>query len=185
VFTPFTRLGAREQALALTARPANALPGLPVVQILTTRLGRPLEDHLLWSRVPVGDDWGRLGSLLEDGSPLLAAFLSLGLGALRRDTGALLAARVLAARAFAAQAKRGVAKMALPVHTHSDGLLYAESMALGRVPLARLQLEAVQLAKFLCSFREDLRPRNLGPFHGRGDFSSGHCGLAIGWSEHT
>lgn len=165
-------LATREQNLALTARPPDALPGLPVVEVLATCLRWPFKDDLLRGRVPVGDDGRLLGPLLDDSRPLLAALLLLGLGALRGHTRALLAARVLALGALLAQAKRGAAEMALPVHTHPNGLLHTKSMALSRVPFTGLQLQAVHLANLLCALGEDLRSRNFGGFHSCRDFGS-------------
>ena len=181
-------LASGKQRLAFTARSPDALPGLPVVEILASLLGRALEDDLLRGRIPVRDDGRLLGSLLDNGRPFLAALFPLGLGALGGHPRALLAARMLAFGALLAQAKGGGAEMALPVHTHPDGLLHTDNMALGRVPLAGFQLQAVHLAEFLCTLRKDLRSRDLGALHSRGSLGLGHGGglrrlrgLAVAW----
>jgi len=178
VLATFAGLGAGEQPLALAARSPDALPGLPVVEILASCLGRPLEDDLLRRRVPVRNDGCLLGPLLDDGRPLLAALLLLGLGALRGHTRALLAARMPALGAFPAEAKRGAAKMALAVHTHPDGLLHAKGVAFRLVPLAGLQFQAVQFTELLRPLFKDLGPRDLGGFHGGGRLFGGR-GLAV------
>lgn len=111
-----------------------------VLEILTSRLGRSRKNNLLRLRIPVDNDGRIILALLDDGGPLLAALLPLGLGTLGRYPRALLATRVLALVALLAETKRSVADMALPVYTHSDGLLYAEDIALAQVPFAWLQL---------------------------------------------
>jgi hypothetical protein len=166
VLAAFARLGAGEESFTLAAYSSDALPGLPVNEILAAGLGRPLEDDLLGRRVPVGNDGRVLGTLLEDGGPLLAALLPLGLGALRRHPRALLAALMLALGTLLAKAKRSVAEMALPVHTHADGFLYPKSVALRRVPLAGLDLQAVQFADLLRTRFKDLGSWNDGGFYG-------------------
>lgn len=176
VLAAVARLGAGEEDLALAAVPADALPGLPVVEVLAAGLGGPLEHDGLGGRVPVGDDGGLLGALLDDGRALLAALLLLGLGALRGHARALLAARVLALGALLAQAERGAAEVALAVHAHPDGLLHAEGVALGRVPLAGLQLQAVHLAELLRTLGKELGPRDLGGLNGRRDLGGGGGG---------
>lgn len=165
VLTAFACLGAGEESLTLAAYSSDALPWLPVDEILAASLGRPLEDDLLGRRVPVGNDGSVLGTLLENSGPLLAALLPLGLGALRRHPGTLLAALVLALGTLLAKPERGVADMALPVHTHADGLLYPESVALRRMPLAGLDLQAVQLADLLRTRLKDLGPWDDGGFY--------------------
>lgn len=51
--------------------------------------------------------------------------------------------------------------MALAVDTHLDGLLNTESMALSRVPLARLQLQAIELTELLGTLLEQLSAGDL------------------------
>ncbi len=131
---------AGEQDVALAASSSYPLPGLPVDEILASGLGRPRQDNLLRGRVPVGNDGRLLGPFLDDGRPLYTARLLLGLGALRGETRALLAARMLALRALLSKAERGAAEMAFAVHAHSNRLLHTQGIALGRMPLARLEL---------------------------------------------
>lgn len=178
VLATLADLGPGEQFLALATRSPDTLSGLPVVKVLASCLGRPLKDDLLRSRIPVRDNGCLLGPFLDDGRPLLAALLLLGLGALRGDARALLATRVRTVRAFPVSAKRGAAEMALPVHPHPDRLLDAEGVALGLVPLARRQFQTVEFAELLRPLREDLRSRDLGGFHGRGNFCHGR-GLTV------
>ena len=151
-----------EQFLTLTAGSPDSLARLLVDKVLASSLGRPSQNNLLVVGVPVGDDGGVLGTLLDDGSPLLAALLPLGLGSLRWDTRALLAARVLALGAFLAETKRGVANMALAVNPHPDGLLYTKSISLGGVPLAGLHFQTIQLGQLLSTLLKELSPRDLG-----------------------
>lgn len=151
-----------EEALAAAASPAHALARLLVNQILSSSLGGTSEDEvLLGLRVPVGDDGGVLGTVLDYLCALLPALLPLGLGLLGRDTRALLAPRMLALGAFLGSSERGVALVALAVDTHLDGLLNTESMALSRVPLARLQLQAIELTELLGTLLEQLSARDL------------------------
>lgn len=170
-------LATSEEPLAFAARSPDALPRLPVVEILASGLGGPLEDNLLRGRIPVWDNGRVFGAFLDDGRPPLAALLPLSLGALRGHTRALLAAWVLALGTLLAQAKRGVAEMAFSVHTHPDRLLHTKSVTLGFVPLAGRKLQTVQLAQLLCPLRKDLRPGNLSSFHSCGNLCSG-CWLA-------
>jgi len=139
----------REEFLALATIPPNPLARLLMHQVLTSLLARAGQDHLLLREVPVRDDGLVLGALLEQGGPLPAALLPLGLGALGRAALALLAARVLAARALLGEAEGVAALVALAVDAHADRLLDAQGVALGRVPLARLDLQAVALAELL------------------------------------
>lgn len=130
-------------------------------EILASGLRRPAEDNLLLRQIPVGNDGSVLLTLLENRSPLLAALFLLGLGALRRDTGACLALGVLALGALLPEPERGVAEMALAVDAHADGFLNTKSMALGFMPLAGLQFQSIKLAKLLSTFLEDLSSRDL------------------------
>lgn len=151
-----------EELLTLATVSADSLPGLPVDEVLATALGWPLENVLLLAKVPVGDDGGILGAVLEDGGPLLAAFLPLGFGSLGGDAGALLAARVLALGALLAEAERGAANVALAVDAHLDRLLDTQDVAPSLVPLAGLQLDSIELAKLLCPLIKDVPSRDLG-----------------------
>lgn len=174
-----------EQDIALAAGSSYALPGLPVNEILASGLGRPLQDDLLRRRVPVGDDGSLVGALLDDGRPLDTARLPLGLGTLRGRARALLAARMLALRAFLAGAKRRLAEMALAMHAHPNRLLHTQGMALSRVPLAGLELQAIELTELLGALREELGPRDLGGLDTRGCGGLGCSGLgrfAVMWS---
>lgn len=117
-----------ELLLALAAGASDTLSGLPMDEILATCLGGLLQDDLLVGSIPVGNNRRVLGTLLEDGSSLLPALLSLGLGALRGHTRALLAARMLAAGAFLAGAKRGAADVALAMDSHLDRLFYTQNV---------------------------------------------------------
>lgn len=67
-------------------------------QILSSGLGGTSEDKILLAllRVPVGDDGGVLGTLLDYLSALLPALFPLGLGLLGRNARTLLAPRMLA-----------------------------------------------------------------------------------------
>ena len=160
-------LRSMEQRRALAASPAHSLTGLLVDQILTARLARPREGDLLVRQVPVGDDGGVLGALLLHGGPLLAALGPLGLGALGRAALAFLAAVVLAVGALLGEPEVVAAFVALAVNPHPDGLLDAQRMALGRMPLARRDLDAKPLAELLGPLLEDLSPRDLDSTLGR------------------
>lgn len=165
-------LGTSEELAALAAGPANALPRLPVVEILSASLGRPLEHDLFGRRVPVRDDRLALSKLLLYGGPLLAAFFLLGLSTLARHTGALLAALVLALGALLGQAERGVADVAVIVDAHLDLLLDAQDVALGRRPLV-WKLQAILLTKLLGPLRKDLSPWDLGRLNRDRDIGGG------------
>lgn len=176
----FAGLGRPDENLfAFAACPPNTLTRLPVVPILAACFGRSLEDDLLWRGVPVGDDGRILGPFLDHSRPFLAALFPLRLGALGRQTWAHLAAQMPALRAFSSDPKRGTAKVALPVHAHPDGLFHAERVALGLVPFAGLNLQAVQFTELLRSLSKNLRPRDLGGLNGSRSWCS--CdGLAAG-----
>lgn len=150
-----------EELLALAAIAPDTLARFPVDEILAARLSRPLENNLLIRRVPVRDDGRVVGTLLEDGSTLLAALFPLGIGPLGRHAGALLAARMLALEAFLGDSERRVADMAFTMHTHFDGLLDTQDMTLGRVPLAGLELDTIELAELLRTLSKNLRSRDL------------------------
>ena len=156
-----------EESLAAAASPAHTLARLLVNQILSSSLGGASEDEVLLGvlgiplGLPVGDDGGVLGTLLDYLGALLPALLPFGLGLLGRDARALLAPVVLAVGALLGSSERGVALMALAVDTHLDGLLSTESMTLGRVPLARLKLQAIELTKLLGTLLKQLSARDL------------------------
>lgn len=151
-----------EEVLAAAAGPAHTLARLLVNQILSSGLGGTSENEVLLAlRVPVGDNGGVLGTFLDDLSALLPALLPLGLGLLGGNTRALLASRMLALGALLGSSERGVALVAFAVDTHLDGLFNTESMALGRVPLARLQLQAIELTELLGTFLKQLGARDL------------------------
>jgi hypothetical protein len=154
-----------EKLLTLAAGASDSLSGLLVNEVLASCLGRLRENNLLLREIPIGDDGWVLRSLLENGGPFLAALFSLGLSSRRGHARALLATRVLALRALLSEPERCAAVMALAVHTHLDGFLNAQHMALGRIPFARLEFDAIELAEFLRTLRKNLRPRNLLGFH--------------------
>ena len=159
----FAHLDVRgKELLALAAGSADSLPGLPVDEVLATGLGRPFENDLLVAGIPVGDDGRVLGAFLENGGALLAALLPLGFGSLGRDTRALLAAGVLALGALLSETERGAADVTLAVDAHPDGLLNTKDMAIGLVPLAGLELNAILLAELLRPLGKDLRSWDLG-----------------------
>lgn len=139
-----------KERLALVAGSANPLSGLLVNEILSSSLAGALEDDVLGVlrivRV-VGDDGSVLLLGLEDGGALLPARDALGLGPLGRVADALGATDVLAGRALFGGGEGSVALVARSVNTHADGLLDAESGALGGDPLALLNLEAESLAQ--------------------------------------
>ena len=147
------------KGLALATCPAHTLARLLVNQILTSGLGGTSENEILLALlgVPVGDDGGVLGTLLDDLSALLPALLPFGLGLLGRRARALLAPRVLALGALLGSSERGVALVALAVDAHLDGLLNTESMTLSRVPLAGLQLQTIELTELLGTLLIHLR----------------------------
>ena len=136
-------------------------------QILPALPARTSQDDLLARQVPVGNDGRVLGALLVHGGPLLAALELLGLGALGRLALALLAARVLAAGALLDQAEVVAALVALAVDAHADGLLHAERMALGRMPLARRDVDAEPLAELFGPLLIDLASRHSDSTIGR------------------
>src|SRR4051794_36626931 len=92
VGAPFARLDMRSKLLlALAACTPDTLSGLAVDEVRAACLGRLSENNLLVRSIPVRNNWRVLGTLLENGGALLAAFFTLGLGPLRGETGALLA----------------------------------------------------------------------------------------------
>ena len=145
------------------AVPADTLARLLVDQVLAARLGRlgQLEVDLLVS-APVGHDGGVRGLLLGLGGATLAAGLLLLLGPLGRVASALLAADVRAVGAFLGYAEGGIAQVAVAAYAHADGLLGAESGALGGPPLAGGDLEAEPLAEQLGALLEELAPGDPG-----------------------
>lgn len=152
-----------EEGLAAAASPAHTLARLFVNQILSSSLGGTSEDEVLLGLlgVPVGNDGGVLGTLLDYLGALLPALLPLGLCLLGRNARALLAPRMLALGALLGSSERGVALVALAVDTHLDGLLNTEGMALGRVPLARLELQSIELTELFSTLLKQLSARNL------------------------
>lgn len=150
-----------EKLLTLTASSADSLTGLLMDEILASGFRRPAENNLLLRQIPVGNDRGVLRTLLKNRSSLLAALFLLGLGALRRDTWALLAPSMFALGALFSKPERCVAEMALPVDTHTNWLLNTKSMSFGFMPLAGLQFQSVKLSELLRTFFEDLGSRDL------------------------
>lgn len=135
------RIGRNQTVTDVTVSP-DALPDLLVYEILSTAAARACESDPLLRVVVAGDDGGHLLIPLNDRFPLLAIGLFLGLGAPQGISGAFLASRVLAAGTFVASAKRCIAPVALSVDTHAGRLLDTEHVSLGRVPLARLDLQS-------------------------------------------
>lgn len=154
---------AGKQGVTLVAVPADTLARLLVDQVLAARLGGlgQLEVDLLVG-APVGHDGRVRGLLLGLGGAALAAGLLLLLGPLGRVASALLAAGVRAVGALLGYAERGVAQVAVAAHAHADGLLGAESGALGGPPLAGGDLEAEPLAEQLGALLEELAPGDPG-----------------------
>lgn len=154
---------AGKQGVALVAGPADTLARLLVDQVLAARLGGlgQLEVNLLVD-APVGHDGRVRGLLLSLGGATLAAGLLLLLGPLGRVASALLAAGVRAAGALLGYAERSIAQVAVAAHAHADGLLGAESGALGRPPLAGGDREAETLAEQLGALLEELAPGDPG-----------------------
>ena len=161
----FGALDSRVLGLALAAASSNALPGFLVDEVLAARLARLLQLNVLLGRVPVGDDGWVLGTFLEEGCTAFPALLLLRLGALGWRAWALFAADMLAVGALPGETKESVAVVALAVHPHADGLLDAEGIALGRIPLGWLDLEAEALAEFLGALLEELRSGYQGSLH--------------------
>lgn len=131
-----------EQFRTVAARSSDSLSRFLVNQVLTPCLSRPSKYDLLRRRVVINGDRRILGALLEDGSPSLAARNLLGLGSLGRVARALFAADVLAVRvrALPRRSEGGTAIVADPVDTHANRLLNSQSLTLGRMPFARLDL---------------------------------------------
>ena len=69
---------------------------------------------------------------------------------------------MLAAGTLGRRAESRVAPVALAVDAHADRLLDAQHVALGGVPLARLDLQAVAGAQLLRTLLVHLRPGDLG-----------------------
>lgn len=165
------------------AVPADTLTRLLVDQVLAVRLGRlgQLEVGFLVG-TPVRHNGGVRGLLLGLGGAALAAGLLLLLGPLGRVASALLAADVRAAGAFLGYAECGIAQVTVAAHAHADGLLGAESGALGGPPLAGGDLEAEPLAKQLGALLEELAPGDPGDALGElvvglGGSGSGFAGI--------
>lgn len=70
--------------------------------------------------------------------------------------------------------------MALPVHTHPDGLLDTKDVAFGLGPLARRKFQAIDFAQLFRPLREDLRSGYLGSFDSCGNRSHGRGRLTVG-----
>ena len=160
-------LNSRVLGLALAAASSNALPGFLVDEVLTARPARLLELHVPLGRVPVGEDGCVLGTFLEEDSTAFPALLLLRLGALGWHAWALLAADMLAVGALPGETKESIAVVALAVNPHADGLLDTEGIALGRVPLGWLDLQAEALAELLGALLEELRSWYQGGLHYR------------------
>lgn len=154
---------AGKQSVTLVAVPADTLARLLVDQVLAARLRRlrQLEVDLLVG-TPIGHDGRVRGLLLGLGSASLTAGLLLLLGPLGRVASALLAPDVRAVGAFLGYAERDVAQVAVAPHAHADGLLGAESGALGGPPLAGGDLEAEPFAEQLGALLEELAPGDPG-----------------------
>jgi hypothetical protein len=154
-------VAAVEQSVADVAGTADALPRLLVDEILGRTLGVARQGRqLLRARVRIRDNVAvaraRAAVLLEAGLDVLAGGSTLGLGAARRAADALGAARVLALGALAVLAKGGVADVAGAADAHADRLLDTEHVALGRLPLAEVELEAEALAELAGALRVDV-----------------------------
>ena len=163
------------ERFTLAASPSHSQARFLVDQVLATLLRRAAEHHLLPGRVPIGDDGLVLGSLLQDGGPPAAALFLLGLGLLGRASLALLAAGVLAAGTFFGGAEGVAALVALAVNAHADGLLDAEGVALGGIPLAGLDLQAEAFTELLGAVLIDLGPGYLGRLRDKFGVLGGLC----------
>lgn len=150
-----------KELVALAAVAAEALAWLLIHQVLAARLGRLGELNWLVGVIPVGDDGRILLLLLQERRAALAGGLLLGIATLGRVARALLAADVLAAGALLGGAKVGVALVAGAVDAHADGLVDAQRIALGRVPLADRDFDAKTLAEAPCALLVQLQAGHL------------------------
>ena len=125
----------------MVAVPPDAHAVFLVYEVLPARLAGALEDDGRREFVIVArDNRGVFLVLLRQGLPLLPIGLLLGLVPLGRVPGALLTANVLATGTLGRGAESRVAPMTFAVDTHADRLLDTQNVAVGRVPLARLDL---------------------------------------------
>lgn len=130
-----------------------------VNQILSTGPARALQNNRRGRREVVArDDRGHLLVLPRQRFSPLAVHRSLVVISLGRVARAFLAPGVLAVGAIVARTEGGVAPVALPVNAHANRFLDTQNVALGGMPLARLDLQTEPRTELLRALLVYLRP---------------------------
>lgn len=152
-----------DQVLAKVAEPPHTHARLALVnQVLPASFTRTRERNLLFRVVVAGDDGGVLFLRADNGLSSFAIGSLFSLVAFGRVTSATLASGMLAVGALFAGTEGCLAFVALAMYAHADGLFDPQYVALGRLPLTRLDFQSKFGAERPGSLLVDLALGDLG-----------------------